>query len=67
MEYRKEYDILAIGGGATCCGIALDATSRRLEVALVERSDFASGTSSCSTKLMHGGVRYWEKAIFFKI
>ena len=56
------FDILVIGGGATGSGIALDAASRGLKVALVERSDFASGTSSRSTKLVHGGVRYLEKA-----
>jgi len=55
------YDILVIGGGATGTGVALDAISRGLKVALVERDDFASGTSSRSTKLIHGGVRYLEK------
>jgi glycerol-3-phosphate dehydrogenase len=58
-----EYDLLIIGGGATGTGIAVDAVSRGLRVALVERDDFASGTSSKSTKLVHGGVRYLEKAI----
>lgn len=58
------YDLLIIGGGATGTGIALDAASRGLKVALVERDDFASGTSSKSTKLVHGGVRYLEKAVF---
>ena len=52
------YDLLIIGGGATGSGIALDAASRGLKVACVERDDFASGTSSKSTKLVHGGVRY---------
>jgi len=56
------YDILIIGGGATGCGIALDAASRNLKVALVEKDDFSSGTSSRSTKLVHGGIRYLEKA-----
>lgn len=51
-----------IGGGATGAGCLLDATTRGLNVALVERDDFASGTSSRSTKLVHGGVRYLEKA-----
>jgi glycerol-3-phosphate dehydrogenase len=54
---------LIIGGGATGTGTALDAATRGLKVALVERDDFASGTSSRSTKLVHGGVRYLEKAI----
>ncbi|XP_030450948.1 glycerol-3-phosphate dehydrogenase SDP6, mitochondrial [Syzygium oleosum] len=57
-------DILVIGGGATGCGVALDATTRGLRVGLVEREDFSSGTSSRSTKLIHGGVRYLEKAVF---
>lgn len=58
------YDLLVIGGGATGTGIALDAITRGLKVALVERDDFASGTSSKSTKLVHGGVRYLEKAVW---
>jgi glycerol-3-phosphate dehydrogenase len=58
------YDLLVIGGGATGAGIALDAATRGLRVALVERGDFASGTSSKSTKLVHGGVRYLEKAVW---
>ncbi|XP_057979191.1 glycerol-3-phosphate dehydrogenase SDP6, mitochondrial isoform X2 [Malania oleifera] len=57
-------DILVVGGGATGCGVALDAVTRGLRVGLVEREDFASGTSSRSTKLLHGGVRYLEKAVF---
>jgi len=55
------YDILVIGGGATGCGIALDAASRGLKTALVEKRDFASGTSSKSTKLIHGGLRYLKQ------
>lgn len=58
------YDVLVIGGGATGCGVALDAVSRGLKTALVEKFDFSSGTSSRSTKLIHGGVRYLQKAIF---
>ena len=60
----EEYDLLVIGGGATGSGIALDAATRGLKVALVERNDFSSGTSSKSTKLVHGGVRYLEKAVW---
>jgi glycerol-3-phosphate dehydrogenase len=56
----KEFDLLVIGGGITGAGIALDAASRGLNVALVEKNDFASGTSSRSTKLVHGGLRYLE-------
>ncbi|KAK5718108.1 mitochondrial glycerol-3-phosphate dehydrogenase [Elasticomyces elasticus] len=58
------YDLLVIGGGATGTGIALDAATRGLKVACVDRDDFASGTSSKSTKLVHGGVRYLEKAVW---
>ncbi|KAG4438002.1 hypothetical protein IFR05_006503 [Cadophora sp. M221] len=58
------YDLLIIGGGATGTGIALDAVTRGLKVALIERDDFSSGTSSKSTKLIHGGVRYLEKAVW---
>lgn len=60
----EEYDLLVIGGGATGTGIALDAITRGLKVAMVDRDDFASGTSSKSTKLVHGGVRYLEKAVW---
>ncbi|TPX49166.1 glycerol-3-phosphate dehydrogenase [Synchytrium endobioticum] len=56
------FDLLIIGGGATGAGCALDAASRGLKVAMIERDDFACGTSSRSTKLVHGGVRYLEKA-----
>ncbi|RAL00223.1 glycerol-3-phosphate dehydrogenase GUT2 [Aspergillus ibericus CBS 121593] len=59
-----EYDLLVIGGGATGSGIALDAATRGLKVAIVERDDFSAGTSSKSTKLVHGGVRYLEKAVW---
>ena len=57
------FDLLIVGGGATGAGTALDAASRGLKVACVERDDFSSGTSSKSTKLVHGGVRYLQKAI----
>jgi len=57
------FDMLIIGGGATGCGIALDAASRGLRAALVEGNDFSEGTSSRSTKLLHGGVRYLEMAV----
>ncbi len=57
----QTYDILVIGGGATGCGIALDAAARGMKVALVEKGDFASGTSSKSTKLIHGGLRYLKQ------
>lgn len=60
---NDSFDVLIIGGGATGVGCALDATTRGLKTALVEADDFASGTSSRSTKLIHGGVRYLQKAI----
>lgn len=63
-DATEPYDLLIIGGGATGTGIALDAATRGLKVAMVERDDFASGTSSKSTKLVHGGVRYLEKAVW---
>ena len=52
------YEIIVIGGGATGLGIALDATARGYKTLLLEQADFAKGTSSRSTKLVHGGVRY---------
>src|SRR5687767_8807582 len=52
------WDVLVIGGGATGLGVALDAVARGYRTLLVEQSDFAKGTSSRSTKLVHGGVRY---------
>lgn len=57
------FDLLIIGGGATGAGVAVDAATRGLKVALVERDDYGAGTSSKSTKLVHGGVRYLQKAI----
>ncbi len=58
---KEQYDLLIIGGGITGAGIALDAASRGLKTVLVEKSDFASGTSSKSTKLIHGGLRYLKQ------
>ncbi|WP_035065407.1 glycerol-3-phosphate dehydrogenase/oxidase [Nitratidesulfovibrio termitidis] len=63
LKSGREFDLLVIGGGATGCGVAVDAATRGLDVALVDRADFAQGTSSRSTKLVHGGVRYLEKAV----
>jgi glycerol-3-phosphate dehydrogenase len=57
------YDLVVIGGGATGAGIALDAVTRGLKVGMFERDDFSSGTSSKSTRLVHGSVRYLEKAV----
>ena len=62
LRTRKRFDLLIIGGGATGLGTAVEAASRGLSVALVERRDFCHGTSSRSTKLVHGGVRYLAQA-----
>ena len=56
------FDVVVIGGGATGLGVALDAASRGFSVALVESHDFAKGTSSRATKLVHGGVRYLARS-----
>ncbi|MFP5370993.1 MAG: FAD-dependent oxidoreductase, partial [Actinomycetes bacterium] len=61
---RDRFDVLVVGGGATGCGVALDAAARGLSVALVEKDDFASGTSSRSSKLVHGGLRYLQQKEF---
>ena len=57
----EHYDLIVVGGGITGAGIALDAASRGIKTALVEKNDFASGTSSRSTKLIHGGLRYLKQ------
>jgi glycerol-3-phosphate dehydrogenase len=61
---RETFDLLVIGGGVTGAGVALDAASRGLKTALVEKRDFAAGTSSRTTKLIHGGLRYLEQYDF---
>jgi glycerol-3-phosphate dehydrogenase len=61
---RERFDVLIIGGGVTGAGAALDAASRGLSVALIEARDLASGTSSRSSKLIHGGLRYLEQLEF---
>src|ERR1700733_10369534 len=58
---EKVWDIIVVGGGATGLGTALDAASRGYRTLLLEQSDFAKGTSSRSTKLSHGGVRYLQQ------
>src|SRR5919206_1677693 len=62
--FDRHFDLLVIGGGITGCGVARDAASRGLSVALVERDDFASGTSGRSSRMIHGGVRYLEHRDF---
>ncbi len=63
LQSGETFDRLIVGGGATGCGTAVDAGSRGLKTALLERNDFAEGASSRSTKLVHGGVRYLDMAI----
>jgi glycerol-3-phosphate dehydrogenase len=63
----KEWDIIVIGGGATGLGIALDGASRGYKTLLLEQSDFGKGTSSRSTKLVHGGVRYLAQGDLFLV
>ncbi|MSX94802.1 MAG: FAD-dependent oxidoreductase, partial [Actinobacteria bacterium] len=58
---HETFDVLIIGGGITGAGVALDAATRGLSTALIERDDFASGTSSKSSKLVHGGLRYLQQ------
>ncbi len=60
----KQFDVLVVGGGVTGAGVALDAATRGLSTALVEQRDFGSGTSSRSSKLFHGGLRYLEQMNF---
>ncbi len=64
---KESFDLVVIGGGITGAGIALDASSRGLKVALLEKGDFASGTSSKSTKLIHGGLRYLKQFDFWLV
>lgn len=63
LQFLKDtnFELLVLGGGATGAGIALDAASRGIKTALIEKADFASGTSSKSTKLIHGGLRYLKQ------
>jgi len=62
QKFKEEkFDLIVIGGGVTGAGIALDAASRGMSVALIEKKDFAAGTSSKSTKLIHGGLRYLKQ------
>lgn len=63
IKFDEDYEVLIIGGGAIGANIALDFSSRGFKTLLIEQNDFASGTSSKSTKLLHGGVRYLEKAV----
>src|ERR1700724_3732326 len=60
----ETFDLLILGGGITGAGVALDAVLRGFRVALIDKGDFASGTSSASSKMVHGGLRYLEHGQF---
>ena len=64
---KTTYDLVVIGGGITGAGILLDAASRGMKTLLLEKGDFASGTSSKSTKLIHGGLRYLKQFDFWLV
>jgi len=64
INTNNNYDIIIIGGGATGLGCAVDAASRGYKTLLLEKYDFAKGTSSRATKLVHGGVRYLAQGNF---
>jgi glycerol-3-phosphate dehydrogenase len=66
MDPTTEYDILIVGGGANGSGVVIDAASRGLKCAVIDKFDFASGTSSRSTKMAHGGIRYFEQMMFLQ-
>ena len=66
LETTDEWDIAIIGGGASGLGIAVDAAHRGYKTILIEKNDFAKGTSSRSTKLVHGGVRYLQNGDIFR-
>jgi glycerol-3-phosphate dehydrogenase len=61
---KRRFDVLVIGGGITGAGVAMDAASRGMSVALIEKNDFSSGTSSRSSKVIHGGLRYLKQLQF---
>src|SRR5262252_3269276 len=61
---QEDFDVVVIGGGINGAGIALDCAARGIKTALVEKDDFGSGTSSRSSKLIHGGLRYLEQLQF---
>ena len=62
----EQLDLLIIGAGANGAGVALDASSRGLRCAVIDQFDFASGTSSRSTKMAHGGIRYFEQMMLLQ-
>jgi glycerol-3-phosphate dehydrogenase len=64
LRSGEELDVLVVGGGVVGCGVALDSVTRGLSTGLIEARDYASGTSSRSSKLIHGGLRYLEMLDF---
>lgn len=66
LQSGEQFDILVVGGGANGAGVALDAASRGLRCAVVDSNDFAAGTSSKSTKMAHGGIRYFEQMCYLE-
>ena len=65
-DANTKFDLLVVGGGASGAAVALEAASRGLKCAVIDKFDFASGTSSRSTKLAHGGIRYFEQMVFLQ-
>ena len=66
LQSGEEYDILIIGGGANGAGVVLDAASRGLKCAVIDQYDFAGNTSSKSTKMAHGGIRYFQQMCYLQ-
>lgn len=66
MDPSQDYDLLIVGSGASGAGVAIEAASRGLKCAVIDKNDFASGTSSRSTKLAHGGIRYFEQMMMLQ-
>lgn len=66
QDPNTKYDLLIVGGGANGSGVVIDAASRGLKCAVIDQFDFASGTSSRSTKMAHGGIRYFEQMFFLQ-
>ena len=66
LKSGEQFDLLIVGGGANGAGVVLDAASRGLNCAIIDAYDFASGTSSKSTKMAHGGIRYFQQMCFLQ-